>query len=261
MTKLVKHLKKRFTMKNKYTINELAEIYGIPKSKIRYWEKKNLLKPSRDANNDYRQYDMKQVIELGDIIFFRNIGIPIKHLVTYTTMDYAQLNATFKETKEDIDNQIKQLILTKEALDTKIEKMNLIEHLTESPYEDSQPHFKEAKFNIDNLESLGKIFLNNPYGFSLYFSLNPEVKITEGYVGSIADSNDETFIWEHKNGYYKTALLKVNPDNLYDNNLAQHLAYFKKNGLKVTSVITSYLSTHVDEKRYDFHQAWFEIIQ
>lgn len=248
-------------MKEKYTISELSEIYDIPKSKIRFWEKKNLLTPDRDVSNDYRQYNVKNIIELGDIVFFRSIGIPIKRLTEYTTMTHPQLNNIFEETRDDIDQEISRLIRTKNALDVKIEKMNLIKNLTDSPYDDSEPDFDTAIPFIFDKAKYGELFQKNPYGYSLFFTFDPEIKIIEAYVYQEPRSINEPTVWEKKNARYKTALLKMNPNDMYDNNLNEHLAYFKAHHIKIDNVIASYLSTHVDEKRYDFYQAWFQIAE
>lgn len=67
-------------MKKEYNINEVANIFNITTNKIRYYEKKGLLKPIRDENNEYRIFDENHIMTLQAILLYRTIGLSINNI-------------------------------------------------------------------------------------------------------------------------------------------------------------------------------------
>ncbi|WP_313800277.1 MerR family transcriptional regulator [Cytobacillus sp.] len=55
-------------------ISELSEYTGVSTRSIRYYEKKNLIKPSR-TKNGYRVYDEQDIRRVKAIQFFLDIGL------------------------------------------------------------------------------------------------------------------------------------------------------------------------------------------
>ncbi|SFD02361.1 MerR family transcriptional regulator [Clostridium uliginosum] len=67
-------------MSNVYNINEVAKIFNITTNKIRYYEKKGLIEPLRDIDNEYRKFNDEDIIKLQSILLYRSIGLSIKHI-------------------------------------------------------------------------------------------------------------------------------------------------------------------------------------
>ena len=58
-------------------IKEVERLAGITSDNVRYYEKEGLIKPSRNAENNYREYTEDDVETLIKIRMLRTIGIPI----------------------------------------------------------------------------------------------------------------------------------------------------------------------------------------
>lgn len=58
-------------------IKEVEALAGITKKNIRFYEKEGLLKPKRNAGNDYRDYSEEDVITLKKIKLLRKLDIPL----------------------------------------------------------------------------------------------------------------------------------------------------------------------------------------
>ena len=56
-------------------INEVEKITGITSKNIRFYEKRGLLNPNRNAENRYRQYSHQDVRRLKEIKLLRKLGI------------------------------------------------------------------------------------------------------------------------------------------------------------------------------------------
>ncbi|SHJ47655.1 MerR family transcriptional regulator [Hespellia stercorisuis] len=62
------------------TIKEVEEQTGLPRSNIRFYEKENLIDPSRNKNNGYRDYSEKDVENITKIAYLRTLGISIEDI-------------------------------------------------------------------------------------------------------------------------------------------------------------------------------------
>lgn len=70
-----------------YSINALSKLSGITKRTLRYYDEIGLLSPKRKSSNGYRIYDRKQVDLLQQILFYRELGIPLEEIKNIVTSD------------------------------------------------------------------------------------------------------------------------------------------------------------------------------
>lgn len=60
------------------TIKEVAKRYNITTNKLRFYEKKGLLKPYRDPESGYRKYSVEDLLTLQIILTYRALEVPVK---------------------------------------------------------------------------------------------------------------------------------------------------------------------------------------
>lgn len=63
-----------------YTINRLAKIAGVSTRTLRYYDSLGLLSPKRIASNGYRIYGSAEVDTLQQILFYRELGVPLEEI-------------------------------------------------------------------------------------------------------------------------------------------------------------------------------------
>mgnify|MGYP002513692382 CR=1 FL=1 len=63
-----------------YKIKELAELSGVSARTLRYYDQIGLLKPERQEDNGYRLYGEAQVDRLQQILFYRQLGMPLEEI-------------------------------------------------------------------------------------------------------------------------------------------------------------------------------------
>lgn len=61
-----------------YTIGQIASIMGISKDKLRYYEEKEILTPTQDDKNNYRQYNFEDMDTVLAIEFYRSLDLEFK---------------------------------------------------------------------------------------------------------------------------------------------------------------------------------------
>lgn len=63
-----------------YTINKLAKLSGISTRTLRYYDEFGLLSPVRMSSNGYRIYGQKEIDKLQQILFYRELGVPLDEI-------------------------------------------------------------------------------------------------------------------------------------------------------------------------------------
>lgn len=62
------------------TVKEVSEITGVSIRALRYYDEIGLLKPTELTNSGYRLYDNEALEKLQEIMFFRELGIPLSEI-------------------------------------------------------------------------------------------------------------------------------------------------------------------------------------
>lgn len=119
-------------------ISTVSETFGIPASTLRYWESMGLISLSRRENN-YREYTYSSLLDLSDICYLRNLGIPVKAIKEYQTLSLADSNALYLKKKSELEAQINSLQGTYSMLRKTLSLMEELEYIREHPYTETQP--------------------------------------------------------------------------------------------------------------------------
>lgn len=63
-----------------YTVSKLAKLAGVSARTLRYYDRSGLLSPARVSPNGYRIYGRKKVDRLQQILFYRELGVPLAEI-------------------------------------------------------------------------------------------------------------------------------------------------------------------------------------
>lgn len=100
-----------------YTIKELAELAGSTPRTLRYYDQLGLLTPAVVADNGYRYYDHGNLLTLQQILFFRELDVPLKEIHYLLSQPDFQLLPSLKKHHRAMQREIQryqQLISTVE---------------------------------------------------------------------------------------------------------------------------------------------------
>lgn len=92
-----------------YTVQKLGQLAGISTRTLRYYDQIGMLKPARINASGYRIYGQAEVDKLQQIMFYRELGLPleqIKELVNSPAFDEAK---ALREHREQLLEKRKQL--------------------------------------------------------------------------------------------------------------------------------------------------------
>jgi DNA-binding transcriptional MerR regulator len=63
-----------------YTIKQIADLAGVTTRTLRYYDQIGLLSPAVTGDNGYRYYDHECLLRLQQIMFFRELDVPLKDI-------------------------------------------------------------------------------------------------------------------------------------------------------------------------------------
>ncbi|WP_101772909.1 MerR family transcriptional regulator [Peptostreptococcus faecalis] len=99
-----------------YSINELAKLSGITTRTLRYYDEIGILSPNRISSNGYRIYGQIEVDLLQQILFYRELEIPlsdIKKILTSKNFDK----------KASLENHLSQLEKKRDQIELLIKNL------------------------------------------------------------------------------------------------------------------------------------------
>ena len=110
--------------KDRYTIGELAALYGIGADTIRYYEEKGLIVPVR-GENGYRYYGLETIWRMNVIRNLRTLGFSVSHIGEYLdSRTVESTKALLWEELRSIDEKLGELLTLKETVR---EQLSIIE--------------------------------------------------------------------------------------------------------------------------------------
>lgn len=100
-----------------FTVKDIIQITGITKRALHYYDKTDLLKPSRVEDNGYRYYDQEALGNLQMILLFKEMNFSLK--------DIAAMMQLSKEEQKDILREHRStLVQRKQKLETIIDQLD-----------------------------------------------------------------------------------------------------------------------------------------
>lgn len=160
-----------FGMKKQYTVNELAVISGVSVRTLHYYDQIGLLHPMRIAENGYRIYGPKEVDQLQQILFYRELKMPLKKIkAIMSTPDY--------DKEKELETQLEKLLQQKEQIELLINNVRkTIRTLKGETVMSDIEKFEGFKQKLidDNEKTYGKE-IRKKYGDTLIDASNAKLK-------------------------------------------------------------------------------------
>ena len=116
-----------------YTVKELADLADVSRRTLHYYDEIALLKPTAVTASGYRRYDETALLRLQQILFYREIGLDLRHIKEI--LDNPQFDAisALQMHRQTMQTRIKRLERLMQTVDNTI--MHLIGEVTMSQEE------------------------------------------------------------------------------------------------------------------------------
>ena len=251
-------------MKDKFTIGEVEELLGVPRSTIRFYVKKGLVSVERNEENGYYYYTLDNVVKFSHLIVGRNrLNLGLKDSQDRTELSTLEEYKTVLYCQEQFF--IKQIAEARRAIDV----LNIYEQL-----------FYRIKHNLGKISVLPATTF---YVFPLYYVFNSntsvidvgfrtavfakEKKITfDSFVSFVYKSDmhllssddAEKYQFVLKNRRFVTTILKTDRSLTEPKILSSALNWAKRNNVGVEPPFyVSYMTELTDEgEKYFYYEVF-----
>lgn len=107
---------------NSYSSGQFAKMAGVSLKTIRFYDKKNILKPSYRTPSGARFYTKEDFAKLQQILLFKYLGFSLDDIkeLSIGTTDYHLINHSLKLQKKLVQDRIEQMQLVETAIENTI---------------------------------------------------------------------------------------------------------------------------------------------
>lgn len=136
-----------------YTIKEIADLADVTTRTIRYYSEIGLLDPAYIGENGYRYYDNDNLLRLQQVLFFRELDVPLKEIDLIINRPDFNLVDALEKHRSFIKTRIKRLSALITTIDDTIEAIQGEKIMAEKDYFKG---FNEGQYEDEVKERWGK---------------------------------------------------------------------------------------------------------
>lgn len=92
-----------------YTVKQLADLAGVSVRTLHYYDEIGLLRPSSVGENGYRYYDEEALYRLQQILFFRELDLPLSAIRAILDSPAFDLLAALQAHREALQGRVRRL--------------------------------------------------------------------------------------------------------------------------------------------------------
>ena len=118
----------------RYSIKQIAGLAGVSTRTIRYYDQIGLLPPAEMGENGYRYYDRASLLRLQQILFFRELDMPLEDILSILSHpDYNPL-AALQNHRVSLNKKLKRLQNLVHTLDQTIASLKGENNMTDKEF-------------------------------------------------------------------------------------------------------------------------------
>jgi DNA-binding transcriptional MerR regulator len=135
-----------------YTIKKIADLAGVTTRTIRYYDEIGLLQPASTGENGYRYYDHTSLLRLQQILFFRELDVPLKDIRLIMNHPRFDLLEALEDHRKSLQERAKRLDKLIETVGKTIDNIKGDNHMTDKAYFEG---FDETQYEDEARERWG----------------------------------------------------------------------------------------------------------
>jgi DNA-binding transcriptional MerR regulator len=135
-----------------YTIKEIADLAGVTTRTLRYYDQLGLLIPSEIGNNGYRYYDHNCLLRLQQVMYFRELDVPLKEILDILSRPDFQILPALENHRDALVDQEKRINKLLETLERTISSLQGEGNMSEKEYFEG---FDETQYEEETRERWG----------------------------------------------------------------------------------------------------------
>ena len=135
-----------------YSIKDIADLAGVTTRTIRYYDEIGLLNPANTGDNHYRYYDQDSLLRLQQILFFRELDVPLREIELIMSRPDFDLLRAMENHRLAIQGRAQRLQKLLDTLDQTIATLEGERTMTDEEYFEG---FDESQYEEEARERWG----------------------------------------------------------------------------------------------------------
>jgi DNA-binding transcriptional MerR regulator len=108
----------------RYTVKQLARLSGVSVRALHHYDEIGLLKPAFIGENRYRYYGREELLRLQDILFHRELGVPLQEIAGLLAHDGRDRVQILTEHREKLAKRVERSRQLLQTIDRTIAELN-----------------------------------------------------------------------------------------------------------------------------------------
>src|SRR5688572_27323705 len=109
---------------SRYTVKQLARLSGVSVRTLHHYDEIGLLKPSFLGENRYRYYGREELLRLQDILFHRELGVPLQEIGKLLELQGSDRLAILRDHREWLAERVERSRQLLRTIDRTIAELN-----------------------------------------------------------------------------------------------------------------------------------------
>lgn len=165
-------------MNEVFSIGDIARLLNVPTATLRFWEEKGLFSAERGKNR-YRRYTVRSLAEIADVIFFRNLGIPVSQVGAIGSWTLEEYACQLQNTQGQLEEKIRAYSQMYHQAQNQLQRLEEVERLMKRGYSLEEVPFQAVfSFDYQEKEKL-RLYAQDPSRYVRYFDsqdMNCEIR-------------------------------------------------------------------------------------
>ncbi|MCB1518197.1 MAG: MerR family transcriptional regulator [Hyphomicrobiaceae bacterium] len=155
MTPMLKQARAGHPVRKPLTVSDLSTLSGVSVRTLHYYDEIGLLRPAEIGQNGYRYYGRAEVLRLQQVLFYRELGMPLAQIRQTLDAPDFDLGAALVAHRERLLNDISRRKDLIETIDKTLEELDGDRDMTQSnPFKGFAPE-KQKQYEDELVDRYG----------------------------------------------------------------------------------------------------------
>lgn len=244
-------------MKTPGPVKDLAALFGIAPSALRYWDEEGLIRFARNRENNYRVPVFQTMMDISDTLFYRGLSLPVKDIRRLPAMDGVSLNGLLAENENALQKKMEAMEASIKKIRSRQKLLALALALKNAPLTITEAALPAVRpFSFEDAQTVRRYAEDQHQAVILIdpaAPATPRFGIVTGEAGTLrpADASRRKYLY---------GLLWGDTEILEEHNGPMFWEEARRLGHKPGQLLGRYLVSFCEEKRYDYYEAWLELL-
>ena len=245
-------------MEDMFSISDIAQLLNVPAATLRFWEEKGLFSVSKGKNR-YRRYTVHNLMEIADVIFFRNLGVPVSQVGAMGACTLEEYDGQLQDILAQLEEKIRDYSQMHRRVKNQVRQLEEVRRLMERGCLIEEVPFQAVfPFRYQEQDKL-RLYTQDPSRYVRYFDPQNMYHDVRGIILPPELDGGPPLWQKDPASRFLTFLIREMPDRGYESDVMQTLSQIQKRYV-TGHMLAQYLCSAIENgERTDYLKTYLEI--